>query len=170
MSGSSTGTGGAPPVTVDCGIAGDPVMVEIPATGDTLCWYLPDLKHPANSALAIGGKIDQPSQPDVMASPFVDADSADPCVAKMVTDKVVVCVLGNLETGSVLTLSPFTQITHYDMCDDVGLPSPRCYGAFHAFADGGGVSSFDTESGPPAAPWSYENPASGLQKAVYAKP
>jgi hypothetical protein len=131
---------------------------------------LPDIKHPPGVTLAIGGKIDQPTQPDITMSPFMDAASSTPCVATTVTTKVVACALGDLESGTVLTLSPFTEVTHYDMCDDVMLPTKRCYGAFHHFTDGGSESSFNTESPPPVAPWSYENPASGLQKVLFSGP
>lgn len=168
----TSSTGGVPSVMVDCGVAGDPIMVEVPAVGDVLCWYLPDVKHPTNTTLAIGGNIDQPTQPDVTMSPFVNAGTSDPCVAMMAADKVVVCILGDLEAGTVLTLSPFTQITHYDMCDDVTLvpTNPRCYGAFRHVRDGGIQASFNAEAGPPSAPWSYQNPASGLQKVIYSGP
>lgn len=152
---------------VDCGVPGDSVMVDIPSQGDVLCWYLPDGKHPQGVTLAIGGKIDQPTQPDVTQSPFDDVETMMPCVAMSSTDKVVVCALGDLEAGTVLTLSPFTEGVHYDMCDDISLPTKRCYGAFHHFQDGAQKTSFDTESPPPVAPWSYENPVSGLQKVIF---
>lgn len=170
--GSTTSTGSGM-VMVDCGVANDPVMVGIPSTGDVICWYLPDAKHPGGTALAIGGKVDQPTQPDVTKNPFDDAVTADPCVATAATDKVLACALGTLEAGTVFTLSPTTQPGNLQMCDNVTLtppPAARCFGAYAHFANGVKVSGFDAETMSPPAPWSYENPATDFQKLLYTKP
>ena len=133
-------------VMVECGPASAPIMVEIPEDSFFVCWYLETNDHPTNTILRIGGTIDSPNDPDLIADPFPG------CETTAYDDPNVLCDLGPREVGTDAVLELRADGADlYVICDQFDLPG-ECPGEVRIYR---GATLLGYFNDPPSGPWSY---------------